>query len=63
MIKIKTVTANKIVNSKKDFLFYDMDENNKLVNYILTNDFKRKNEFTQFRIVSTIQRELEFTTI
>tara|TARA_R110000822_G_scaffold41078_6_gene111449 strand:- start:650 stop:841 length:192 start_codon:yes stop_codon:yes gene_type:complete len=63
MIKIKTVTANKIVNSKKDFLFYDIDENNKLVNYILTNDFKRKNEFNQFRIVSTIQKELEFTTI
>ena len=63
MIKIKTVTANKIVNSKKHFLFYDIDENNKLVNYILTNDFKRKKEFTQFRIVSTIQKELEFTTI
>ena len=63
MIKIKTITANKIVNSKKDFLFYDIDENNNLVNYILTNDFKRKKEFTQFRIVSTIQKELEFTTI
>ena len=42
MIQIKTSIVSKIVNSKKDFLFYDIDENNKVTNYILTNDFKRK---------------------
>ena len=46
MIKIKTSIVSKIVNSKKDFFFYDIDENNKVTNYILTNDFKRKKEFS-----------------
>jgi hypothetical protein len=63
MIHIKTKLANRITTSKKDFLFFDTDENNSLTNYILTNDFKRKKEFKYFRVVSTIQKELEFITI
>tara|TARA_R110001632_G_scaffold9262_1_gene35699 strand:- start:204 stop:395 length:192 start_codon:yes stop_codon:yes gene_type:complete len=63
MIKIKTSIVSKIINSKKDFLFYDIDENNKVTNYILTNDFKRKKEFQAFRVISTVQKENEFITI
>ena len=63
MIKIKTSIVSKIVNSKKDFFFYDIDENNKVTNYILTNDFKRKKEFAAFRVISTVQKENEFITI
>jgi len=63
MIKIKTSIVSKIVNSKKDFFFYDIDENNKVINYILTNDFKRKKEFDSFRVISTVQKENEFITI
>ena len=63
MIKIKTSIVSKIVNSKKDFLFYDIDQNNKVTNYILTNDFKRKKEFQAFRVISTVQKENEFITI
>ena len=63
MIQIKTSIASKIVNSKKNFFFYDIDENNKVINYILTNDFKRKKEFQAFRVVSTVQSEHEFIKI
>tara|TARA_R110000744_G_scaffold79887_1_gene156828 strand:+ start:497 stop:688 length:192 start_codon:yes stop_codon:yes gene_type:complete len=63
MIKIKTSIASKIVNSKKYFFFYDLDKNNKVTNYILTNDFKRKKEFQAFRVISTVQKENEFITI
>ena len=63
MIQIKTSIVSKIVNSKKDFFFYDIDENNKVNNYILTNDFKRKKEFQAFRVISTVQKENEFITI
>jgi len=63
MIQIKTSIVSKIVNSKKDFFFYDIDENNKVINYILTNDFKRKKEFDSFRVISTVQKENEFITI
>tara|TARA_B110000503_G_scaffold73464_1_gene113488 strand:- start:194 stop:385 length:192 start_codon:yes stop_codon:yes gene_type:complete len=63
MIQIKTAIVSKIVNSKKDFFFYDIDKNNKVINYILTNDFKRKKEFDSFRVISTVQKENEFITI
>ena len=63
MIKIKTSIVSKIVNSKKDFFFYDIDGSNKVTNYILTNDFKRKKEFQAFRVISTVQKENEFITI
>jgi hypothetical protein len=63
MIQIKTSIASKIINSKKDFFFYDLSEDNKVTNYILTNDFKRKKEFDSFRVISTIQKENEFITI
>ena len=60
MIQLKISIANKVLKSKKDFFFYDTNENNIVVNYILTNDFKRKKEFQYFRIISTLQSEHEF---
>ena len=63
MIQIKTTILSKVLKSKKDFFFYDLDKNNKVTNYILTNDFKRKKEFQAFRVISTIQKENEFITI
>jgi len=60
MIQLKISIANKVLKSKKDFFFYDTNENNILVNYILTNDFKRKKEFQYFRIISTLQSKHEF---
>jgi hypothetical protein len=59
-ILIKSTLISKIVNSKKDFLFYNVDNENKLIDYILTNDFKYKNKYKGFRVVSTIQSEHEF---
>lgn len=63
MIQIKTKVLSKAINSKKDFLFFDTDNNNNVTNYILTNDYKRKKEFTNFRVISTIQQQYEYITI
>ena len=63
MIQIKTTILSKVIKSKKDFFIFDTDCKNNLTNYILTNNFKRKNEFQSFRVVSTIQKEHEFITI
>ena len=63
MIQIKTTILSKVLKSKKDFFFYDLGKNNIVVNYILTNDFKRKKEFQAFRVISTLQKENEFITI
>ncbi len=63
MIQIKTTILSKVLKSKKDFFFYDLDKNNIVVNYILTNDFKRKKEFQEFRVVTTVQSEYEFIKI
>ena len=62
-ILIKTSLISKIVKSKKDFLFYNLDKENKLTEYILTNDFKYKKQYKGFRIVSTIQHKMEFIKI
>ena len=62
-MQIKTKVLNKIVNSKKDFLFFDIDRDNNVTNYILTNDYKRKKEFNMFRVVSTIQEQYEYIAI
>ena len=63
MIQLRNSEANKVLRSKKDFFFFNLDRNNVVINYILTNDFKRKNEFTNFRVVSTLQKEHEFITL
>ena len=63
MIQIKTKVLSKAINSKKDFLFFDTDNDNNVTNYILTNDYKRKKEFTNFRVISTIQQQYEYITI
>ena len=63
MIQIKTKVLSKAISSKKDFLFFDTDNDNNVTNYILTNDYKRKKEFTNFRVVSTIQQQYEYITL
>ena len=63
MIQIKTKVLSKAINSKKDFLFFNVDKNNNVTNYILTNDYKRKKEFNMFRVVSTIQQQYEYITL
>ena len=62
-ILIKSTLISKIVKSKKDFLFYNIDDKNKLTDYILTNDFKYKNTYKGFRVVSTLQSEYEFIKV
>jgi len=62
-MQIKTKVLNKVVNSKKDFFFFDIDRDNNVTNYILTNDYKRKKEFNMFRVVSTIQEQYEYIAI
>ncbi len=64
MIQIKTNQLNRIVKSKKDFVFFNLDNNNKVINFTLSNDYARnKKQHTTFRIVSTIKKQTEFLTI
>lgn len=64
MILIKTKTATKILNSKKDFFFFNLDNESKVTNYTLTNDYRNgKKAFDHFRVVSTIKPQTELITI
>jgi len=64
MLQIKPKQLNKIVNSKKDFCFFNLDNNNKVVNFTLSNEFIRnKKVHDTFRIISTIKKQSEFITI
>ncbi len=64
MITIKTNQLNRILNSNKDFVFFNLDNNNKVVNFTLSNEYqKNKKIHSSFRIISTIKKEYEFITI
>ena len=57
--KISISIAVKIILSKKDFFLYTV-ENNKIKNYMLTNDLTRhRNKFNnRFKLVYDIKKEL-----
>ena len=64
MIQINKQQLTKILNSKKDFLFFDIDKNNKVTNFVLTNKYSDyKKLYSNFRVVSTIQKPYEIITI
>ncbi len=62
--KISISIAVKIILSKKDFFLYSV-ENNKIKNYMLTNDLTRhRNKFNnRFKLVDDIKKELINLTI
>ncbi len=64
MILINKKQFKKILNSKKEFCFFNIDKDNKATKIILTNDYQRYyNTTDKFRVVSTIKKESEFITI
>lgn len=63
MIQLTLLQQIKLNNTNKDFFLFDIDDQNKVINYIFTNDlFRYKNKFTKFRVVSTINKT-EYTTL
>ena len=63
-IKINIPTAVKLMQSNKDFIFFNYDENNKLINYTLSNDITRyKKKYQTFRVMSCIKRNINTITI
>ena len=62
--KISISIAVKIILSKKDFFLYTV-ENNKIKNYMLTNDLTRhRNKFNnRFKLVDDIKKQLINLTI
>jgi len=64
MILINNKQLKKILNSKKDFCFFNIDKNNKATKIVLTSDYHRYyNTMDKFRVISTIKKETEFITI
>ena len=64
MILINKKQFNKILNSKKDFCFFNIDKDNKAIKIVLTSDYNRYyNTMDKFRVISTIKKETEFITI
>ena len=64
MIIINNKQLKKILNSKKDFCFFNIDKDNKATKIVLTSDYNRYyNTMDKFRVISTIKKETEFVTI
>lgn len=56
-IKINLGLALLLSKTKKQFIFFNI-ENNKITNYKFTNDIIRdKNKYSYFRVISTIKIE------
>lgn len=51
--------AKTIVNSKKTFLVYNLDNENRVINFRLTEDLKRyyKKDYTNFKLVEILKRK------
>ena len=63
MIKINLKLAVLLNNTKKDFIFYNLDSNDTITNYTLTNDFEYKNKYDSFKVISCIKPSLKTLTI
>ena len=58
MIKTDLKTAIKIHGSKKTFLLYNLDNENNITNYSLTDDLSRhRNRFQSFKLVQILKRQ------
>lgn len=62
-LKIRLQDQIRIINSNKDFILFDYDNNNKLTGYQLSNNLDYKNKFKTFRVLSCIKKELSNKTI
>lgn len=64
MIKLTTIQAAKLLLTKKSFVFFDVDRENKAINLKLTNDYIRyKNHYSNFRVISTIESKLKYINL
>ena len=64
-IIINTFAAFKIANSKKDFLLYDIDQNNNIVSYKLSNELTSyyDNSYKHFILVDLVKCNISLKTI
>ena len=63
-IKIHLLQALRILKTNKSFIFYNLDENNTLLNFTLTNDYNRykfrDKKYKHFKVISTIKTNLKY---
>ena len=64
MLQIKPYQLSRIINSNKDFVFFKLSKDNKVISYKLSNDYLTNyKSFDSYRIISTIKKQSEFITI
>ena len=64
MIKINLHLAVLLSTTKKDFIFYDINENNSIINYTLSSDYIRyKKKYSNYKVISCIKPSLKQLTI
>ena len=59
IIYLNIKQAKTIINSKKTFLVYNLDQQNKVINFRLTDDLKRyyNKDFNHFKLVEILKRK------
>jgi len=61
-IKINLLDALKIATTKKEFILYNLDNNDKITNYSLCNDLRNRKKYQHFKLISCIKVD-NLTTI
>lgn len=63
-IKIHILQALRILKTDKSFIFYNLDSNNKLTDFRLTNDYQRykfkEKRYKHYKVISTIKTKLKY---
>jgi hypothetical protein len=59
MYTINIFDATRIHNSRKDFILFNVGQDNKIISYRLTNDLGQfRKHFDTFRLVEVIKKEI-----
>lgn len=61
--KIKPLQLLRIYTTNKTFILYDVDNNNRVTAFKLTDSLKHRNNFKHFRLVEVIKKDLKYLTI
>ena len=61
-IKINLLDALKIATTKKEFILYNLDSNDKIISYSLCNDLRNRKKYEHFKLISCIKVD-NLTTI
>lgn len=54
-IKTNLINGIKIASTKKEFILYNLDKDNKITEYSLCNDLRNRKKYEHFKVISVVK--------